>query len=72
MYKKHKSNHAGTAIMLAAAFTVILLVTQDKNNKVLRLEAEIQQEAENRTEQTCQESLTEEIPVLQYRYFFGE
>lgn len=68
MYKKHKSNHAGTAIMLAAAFTVILLVTQDKNNKVLRLEAEIQQEAENRTEQTCQESLTEEIPVLQYRY----
>ena len=72
MYKKYKSNHAGTAIMLAAAFTVILLVTQDKNNKVLRLEAEIRQEAEDRTaQQTCQEIFVEEIQVLQYRYIKG-
>ncbi len=69
MYKKHKSNHAGTAAMVAAALAIILLVSQDRNNKILRLEAEIRQEAESRaTQQTCQESLAEEIQVLQYRY----
>lgn len=72
MHKKHKSNRAGTAAMVAAALAIILLVSQDRNNKILRLEAEIRQEAESRaTQQTCQESLAEEIQVLQYRYIKG-
>lgn len=72
MCKKHKSNHTSTAVMLSAALAIILLVSQDRNNRILRLEAEIRQEAENRTaQQACQESLTEEIQVLQYRYIKG-
>ena len=72
MYKKHKSNHAGTAVVVAAALVIFLLVSQDRNNRILRLEAEIRQEAESRaTQQTCQESLAEEIQVLQYRYIKG-
>lgn len=71
MYKKHKY-HAGTAVMVAAALVIILLVSQDRNSKILRLEAEIRQELESRaTQQTCQESLAEEIQVLQYRYIKG-
>lgn len=69
MHKKHKTNHAGTAVMLSTALVIILLVSQDRNNRILRLEAEIRREAESRAaQQACQESLTEEIPVLQYRY----
>lgn len=72
MNKNHKPHRAGTAVMLSAALVIILLISQDRNNRILRLEAEIQQEAENRvTQQACQESLTEEIPVLQYRYIKG-
>lgn len=41
MRKKHKPPHAGTAVMFAATLVVILLISQDRNNKVLRLEAEI-------------------------------
>ena len=72
MYKKHKSNHTSTAVMVAAALVIILLVSQDRSNRILRLEAEIRQEAESRTaQQACQDSLTEEIQVLQYRYIKG-
>lgn len=72
MHKKHISNHAGTAVMLAAALATILLVSQDRNNRILRLETEIRQEAESRTaQQACQESLTEEMQALQYRYIKG-
>ena len=68
MYKKHKSNHAGTAAMVAAALAIILLVSQDRNNKILRLEAEIRQEVESRSAQARQEALAGSIQVLQYRY----
>ena len=69
MYKKHKSNHAGTAVMLAATLATILLVSQDRNGKILRLEAEIRQELESRaTQLTCQEALAGEKQALQYRY----
>lgn len=72
MYKKHKTNHAGTIVMLSAAFVIILLVSQDRNNRILRLEAEIRQEAESRTtQQACQVVPTEEIQALQYRYIKG-
>lgn len=72
MRKKYKPTRAGTAAMLAATIIVLILVSQDRNNRILRLEAEIQQEAESRvTQQACQESLTEGIPVLQYRYIKG-
>ena len=68
MHKKHKSNHAGTAAMVAAALAIILLVSQDRNNRILRLEAEIRQEAESRSAQARQEALAGSIQVLQYRY----
>lgn len=68
MHKKHKSNHAGTAAMVAAALAIILLISQDRNNKVLRLEAEIRQEVESRSAQARQEALAGSIQVLQYRY----
>lgn len=69
MYKKHKSNHTSTAVMVAAALVIILLVSQDRSNRILRLEAEIRQEAESRiTQQTCQEALAGSIQTLQYRY----
>lgn len=71
MYKKHKSNHAGTAVMLAATLATILLVSQDQNGKILRLEAEIRQEVESRIAPTRQEALAEEIQPLQYRYIKG-
>lgn len=72
MYKKHKSNHAGTAVLLAAALAAILLISQDRNRKILRLEAEIRQEAESRAaQQTYQEALAEEKQALQYRYIKG-
>lgn len=72
MRKKHKPPHAGTAVMLAATLVVILLISQERAGRILRPEAEIQQEAESRvTQQACQESLTEGIPVLQYRYIKG-
>lgn len=73
MHKKHISNHAGTVVMLSAAFVIILLVSQDRNNRILRLEEEIKQEVKKSrvTQQACQESLTEEIQVLQYRYIKG-
>ena len=71
MYKKHKSNHAGTAAMVAAALAIILLVSQDRNNKILRLEAEIRQEVESRSAQARQEALAGSIQVLQYRYIKG-
>ena len=58
--------------MLSAALVIILLVSQDRNNRFLRLEAEIRQEAESRTaQQACQEIFVEEIQVLQYRYIKG-
>ena len=68
MHKKHKSNHAGTAAIVAAALAIILLVSQDRNNRILRLEAEIRQEAESRSAQARQEALAGSIQVLQYRY----
>ena len=73
MYKKHKSNHTSTAVMVAVALVIILLVSQDRNNRILRLEAEIRQEVvENRSKQlTYQEALAEEIQPLQYRYIKG-
>lgn len=72
MCKNHKLDHAGTAVMLAAALVIILLVSQDRNKRILRMEAEIQQEAEDRTaQQTHQEIFVEEIQVLQYRYIKG-
>ena len=71
MYKKHKY-HAGTAVMVAAALVVILLVSQDRAGKITCLEAEIRQELESRiTQQTCQEVLVEKTQVLQYRYIKG-
>lgn len=72
MYKKYKPIRTGIIVMFTAIITVFLLTSQDKNNKVLRLEAEIQQEAEDRTaQQTRQEIFVEEIQVLQYRYIKG-
>lgn len=72
MRKKHKPRHVGTATLLAAALAIILLVSQDRNNRILRLEAEIRQEVESRiTQQTCQEALAEEKQALQYRYIKG-
>ena len=68
MRKKHKPPHAGTAVMFAATLVVILLISQDRNNKVLRLEAEIRQEVESRSAQARQEALAGSIQVLQYRY----
>lgn len=68
MRKKHKPPHSGTAVMLAATLVVILLISQDRNNKVLRLEAEIRQEVESRSAQARQEALAGSIQVLQYRY----
>ena len=68
MRKKHKPPHAGTAGMFAATLVVILLISQDRNNKVLRLEAEIRQEVESRSAQARQEALAGSIQVLQYRY----
>ena len=68
MYKKHKY-HAGTFVMLAATLAVILLISQDRAGRILRLEAEIRQVAESRTtQQTCQEVLVEKTQALQYRY----
>jgi soluble lytic murein transglycosylase-like protein len=54
--------------MFAATLVVILLISQDRNNKVLRLEAEIRQEVESRSAQARQEALAGSIQVLQYRY----
>ena len=71
MRKKHKPPHAGTAVMVAAALVIILLISQDRNSKILRLEAEIRQEVESRSAQTRQEALLKEIQVLQYRYIKG-
>ncbi len=65
----NKSNHAGTAVMVAAALVIILLISQDRNSKILRLEAEIRQEVESRIAQTkFREVLIEEKQALQYRY----
>ena len=72
MCKNHKLNRAGTAVMLAAALATILLVSQDRNSRILRLEAEIRQEVESRAaQQTCQEVLVEGKQALQYRYIKG-
>ena len=71
MRKKHKPTRAGTAVMLAATLATILLVSQDQNGKILRLEAEIRQEVESRIAPTRQEALAEEIQPLQYRYIKG-
>lgn len=71
MYKKHKPTRAGTAVMFAATFATILLVSQDRNSRILRLEAEIRQEVESRTAQTRQETLAGSIQALQYRYIKG-
>lgn len=73
MHKKHKPRHAGTAVMLAVALTAILLINQDWNKKIIRLEAEIRQEVEkSRTAQlTYQEALAGESQALQYRYIKG-
>lgn len=70
MYKKHKSRHAGTAVMLAAALSVILLISQDRVGKIIRMEAEIRQEMEKSrlTQLTYQEALAGEKQALQYRY----
>lgn len=54
--------------MLAATLVVILLISQDRAGRILRLEAEIRQEVESRSAQTRQEALLKEIQVLQYRY----
>ena len=71
MHKKHKPRRAGVAVMIATAFTVILLINQDRSRKILRLEAEIRQEVESRIAPTRQEVLAEEIQPLQYRYIKG-
>ena len=72
MHKKYKSNHAGTYAMVAAALVIFILISRDRNNRILRLEAEIRHKAESRvTQQICQEALTEGIQVLQYRYIKG-
>lgn len=73
MRKKHKPRHAGTAVMLATALIAILLVSQDRNEKIIRLEAEIRQEVEKSrdTQLTYQEALAEEKQALQYRYIKG-
>lgn len=70
MRKKHKPRHAGTAVMLAAALSAILLVSQDRNEKIIRLEAEIRQEVEKSraTQLTYQEAIAGEPQALQYRY----
>ncbi len=71
MYKKQKLRLAGIVLMLAATFTIIQLISQDQNGKILRLEAEIRQEVESRIAPTRQEALAEEIQPLQYRYIKG-
>ena len=72
MHKKHKPRRAGVAVMIATAFTVILLINQDRSRKIIRLEAEIQQEAESRiTQQKFLEVLIEGKQPLQYRYIKG-
>lgn len=73
MYKKHKSNHTSTAVMVAAALVIILLVSQDRNNRILRMEAEIKQEVKKSrvAQHTWQEVLVEETQALQYRYIKG-
>ncbi len=72
MYKKHKSNHAGTAVMVITALVIVLIVSQDRAGRILRLEAEIRQEAESRITQTkFREVLIEEKQALQYRYIKG-
>lgn len=71
MRKKHKPPHAGTAVMLAATLVVILLISQERAGRILRLEAEIRQEVESRSAQARQEALAGSIQVLQYRYIKG-
>ena len=71
MRKKYKPTRAGTAAMLAATIIVLILVSQDRNNRILRLEAEIRQEVESRSAQARQEALAGSIQVLQYRYIKG-
>ncbi len=72
MNKNHKPHRAGTAVMLSAALVIILLVSQDRNKRILRMEAEIRQEAVSRiAQQTCQEVLVKKTQVLQYRYIKG-
>lgn len=71
MYKKHKPRHAGTAVMFAAALTVILLTSQDRNRKITHMEAEIRQEVAGMATPTYQEAIAGEPQVLQYRYIKG-
>ncbi|MCI8363417.1 MAG: lytic transglycosylase domain-containing protein [Eubacterium sp.] len=71
MHKKHKPRHAGTAVMLAAALSVILLTNQDRDEKIICLEAEIQQAVAGMATQTYQEALAGEKQALQYRYIKG-
>ena len=72
MYKKHKSNHASTAVMVITALVIVLIVSQDRAGKITCLEADSRQEMESRiTQQTCQEVLVEKTQVLQYRYIKG-
>lgn len=58
--------------MLAATLTIIQLINQEWNGNIIRLEAEIQQEAKSGIMlPVYQEAFAEEIQPLQYRYIKG-
>ncbi len=72
MNKKFKPRHTGTTLMLAATLTIIQLINQEWNGNIIRLEAEIQQEAKSGIMlPVYQEAFAEEIQPLQYRYIKG-
>lgn len=68
---KNKPARASTALILATTI-IILLVSQDRNNRILRPEAEIRQKAgSTAVQQTHREAFAGETQPLQYRYIKG-